>query len=187
MIAITGSIGTGKSTVCTIIKSMGYNVVDCDKLVHHLYLEKEIINQVKELFPDVVDNGFINRKKLGSIIFNNKAEKEKLENLIHPYVRKELNKIKDKKTIVEIQLLFESHMEDLFDVIICVASDAEVQIDRIIKRNNISKESALKIINNQMDINKKIELSDFVIYNNLDMNQLIKDTKELMEKIEVTL
>ena len=72
-------------------------------------------------------------------------------------------------------------------MIICVASDAEVQIDRIIKRNNISKESALKIINNQMDINKKIELSDFVIYNNLDMNQLIKDTKELMEKIELTL
>ena len=114
MIAITGSIGTGKSTVSNIIKSMGFNVIDCDKIVHHLYEQRDIILQVKELFPNVVINNNINRKELGRIIFNDKLAKKKLEELIHPFVRKELEQVKDKLVFVEVPLLFESKMEDIF-------------------------------------------------------------------------
>lgn len=183
MIAITGSIGTGKSTVCTIIRSMGFKIIDCDKVVHQLYLEKDIINQVQSLFPTVVIKNQIDRKKLGQIIFNDKEAKQALEELIHPYVRSELEKVDD-NTIVEVPLLFESKMEDIFDIVICVACDEKLQIKRVMERNKINATSAKNIINNQMSIKDKIEKSDYVIYNDGDMNQLIKDTKDLIKKIK---
>lgn len=186
MIAITGSIGTGKSTVSNIIKSMGFNVIDCDKIVHRLYEQRDIILQVKELFPNVVINNNINRKELGRIIFNDKLAKKKLEELIHPFVRKELEQVKDKMVFVEVPLLFESKMEDIFDKVICVACDSRYQIRRIMERNAIDEESAKKIINNQMPLQEKMALSDYVIYNNEDINSLIQDTKDLVNKIKIS-
>lgn len=184
MIAITGSIGTGKSTVCNIIKSMGFNVVDCDKIVHRLYEELEIILQVKELFPKAVIDNKINRKELGGIIFNDKKAKQDLENLIHPYVRKKLEKIQEEMVFVEVPLLFESHMEDIFSKVICVACDEKYQLQRVMERNSLDEASAKKIINSQMPMQSKIELSDYVIYNNENINNLIKDTKDLINKIK---
>ena len=184
MIAITGSIGTGKSTVCNIIKSMGFEVVDCDKIVHRLYEELSIISQIEKLFPSAVFNNKINRKELGRIIFNDKKSKQDLEELIHPYVRKELEKIQGKMVFVEVPLLFESKMEDIFNVVICVACDEKYQLQRVMERNNLDETSAMKIINSQMTMQSKIELSDYVIYNNENINNLIKDTKELINKIK---
>lgn len=182
MIAITGSIGTGKSTVCKIIRSMGFKIVDCDNIVHHLYLEDYIINQVKEIFPSAIVKNQIDRKKLGNIIFNDLKAKKMLENLIHPYVRTELEKLND-NIFVEVPLLYESNMEDLFDIVICVACDDILQIKRVMERNKINAKDARNIINNQIDIKEKIKLADYTIYNNGDMNQLIKDTKELIQRI----
>ena len=182
MIAITGSIGTGKSTVCTIIRSMGFKIIDCDKIVHQLYLEEEILNKVKELFPSVIIKNQINRKKLGHIIFSDKEAKNKLESLIHPYVRKELEKLND-NVFVEVPLLYESHMEDIFDKVICVACDDIIQIKRVMERNKINAKDARNIINNQMDIKEKVKKADYTLYNNGDMNQLIKDTKDLVKKL----
>lgn len=183
MFAITGSIGTGKSTVCEIIKRKDYLVYDCDKIVHDLYMDQDIINKVKEMFPSAVINNLINRKVLGEIVFNNIFEKKKLENLIHPFVYEELKKIDGKNVFVEVPLLFESHMEGLFDKIICVSCNKDLQIKRVMDRNNVDSITAIKIIKSQMDLENKEKLSDYVIYNNGDLDKLNKEVKKLLENI----
>lgn len=185
MIAITGSVGTGKSTVSNIIKSLGYEIIDCDEIVHKLYQENDVILKIEELFPDVIEKKAINRKKLAQIVFNGSEEKKRLESLIHPLVRNKIaimGKGKD-KLFVEVPLLYESKMEDMFAKVICVASDEFIQVKRIMARNKISEEEAKKIICNQMPIEEKIRLADFVIYNNGDINNLVKETKKIINNI----
>lgn len=185
MFAITGSIGTGKSTISNIIKSLGYEIIDCDEIVHKLYQENDVILKIEKLFPNVIENKTINRKKLGQIIFNNSEEKKKLESLIHPLVRNKIkNKGRENRLIfVEVPLLYESKMEDMFVKVICVACDKDIQVKRIMARNNISKEETEKIIASQMPIEEKIRLADFVIYNNGDINKLIDETKKIINSI----
>lgn len=179
--AITGSIGTGKSTVCDVLKKMGYLVYDADKIVHDLYDEPSVISHIKFMFPNVIINGKIDHKKLADIIYNDNYQKHELENYIHPLVKEKILQMKD--CFVEVPLLFESGMETIFDKVITVYADLDVQIERIMKRNNIKKFDALKIIRNQMDIKEKVQRSDFVIDNNGDMNNIIKQVSDIIKKL----
>lgn len=179
--AITGSIGTGKSTVCDILKQMGYKVYDADKIVHELYKEPAIISHIAFMFPDVVVNNKIDNKKLANIIFNDEYKKHELENYIHPLVKEKMLKMND--CFIEVPLLFESKMENIFDKVITVYCDLDIQVNRIIQRNNIKEVDALKIIRNQMDIKEKVKRSDFVIDNNGDINNVIKQVSDILLKL----
>ena len=192
-IAITGNIAAGKSTVEKTISEMGFMVVDTDKIAHNL-LESDIStrNEIKSLFKDynILDSeGNISRKKIGEIIFKNTEYKTRLEKIIHPKVKIELQKIykknpAEKIIFAAVPLLFEAKFENDFDKIILVAADENIRESRLIKRNNYSIEHAKARIKSQIHQDEKILKSDFIIYNNANISSLKKSTQEVVTKIK---
>ncbi len=166
-IAILGNIASGKSTVEKILKDKGFTVYDTDKIAH------EILENNKHLFPHAIVEGKIDRKKLANIVFNNKEQLKFLESVIHPKVKEFIENINDTEIVfVSVPQLFEAGMEDLFDKIIFVSAPTGIRLERLMKRNNLTKEEALIRINAQMSENEKISKSDFVIVNDKTEEEL---------------
>ncbi len=172
-IAITGNIAAGKTQVEKILANQ-FKVFDTDKIAH------EKLNDLKEFYGyDVFTNGIVDRKKLGELVFNNPELKIKLENIIHPLVKEEVLKIfaenKDENIIfISVPLLFETDFYKLFDKILFVAADENIRLERLKKRNNISKEEALLRIRAQKSQEEKIKRADFIIENNSTPEDLEK-------------
>lgn len=177
-VAITGNIAAGKSELEKLLIKKGYMVVDTDKITHDI-LEKDeqTIENIKTYFEDydiLEDDGTISRRKLGDVVFPNKALKYKLETILHPLIRDRVKKYfsqfeKLPIIFVSVPLLFESGFQHLFDKIILVASDENLRLARLIKRNEYTFDQAKARIRSQMPQDEKIELSDFVIYNNTSL------------------
>lgn len=186
VIGITGSIATGKSSVTKYLIDKGYMVIDSDLLAYNaLTIDENCINQVKELF-DCVENNQIDRRKLGKIIFNDKKAKKQLEEIVHPYVIKEIkSKLKEyqKEALVflDIPLLYESHLEYLCDKIVVVYCNINLQLQRLIKRDNIDRDYAKKIIKNQISVEDKKQLADIVLDNNSNLNDLYKQIDDMLK------
>ena len=194
VIGLTGGIATGKSTVARILASLGAYVINADKIGHNILdKNKDAYNAVINEFGEsiVKENGKINRKKLGKIVFSDKNKLKKLENITHPYIIKEIEKetkekVKEYKHLVlDVPLLFETGLENIVDVSWVVVCSYEKQIERITKRDGLSKKEAKKRIETQMETKKKIKLADFVIYNNgtkeVLNNKVIKKWKKITE------
>ncbi len=181
-VGITGGIATGKSTVLKAFNKQKINVISCDEIVHKLYQNTQVINKINKVFNLTGDK--IDRKKLAQIVFNDKEKKEKLEAIIHPLVRKEIEKEKrlNEYLFVEIPLLFEAKMEDLFDKIICVTCDRNTQMQRLCLRDNLTKEEAEKRINLQLDLKIKEEKSDYIIDSN---DNIDKQITYILKRLEI--
>ena len=182
--AITGTIGSGKSEVVLYLKDRGYHVFDCDKYNAFL-LEKDNVGYkfVKEFFPSCFDNDNLNKQKLANIIFNDEKSKKKLESFLHPLIfeRMEEEALLYDPFFAEVQLLFESGMDKFFDYKLLVVSDENVLLARLLKRG-MKREDILKRISSQMSVKDKIERSDGIIYNNLDLISLHKEIDLWLEK-----
>ncbi len=183
MIVLTGSIATGKSSICKLLEKNGWAVVDADKIAKELIDAKVI----EALFgSNFIKNGEIDRKALGTLIFNNVNQRKKLNEYIHPLIRQEISKqvamLKEEniKYIVDIPLYFESGNYDASKVVL-VYCPKELQIKRVMKRDNISKKEAIKRVDSQIDIEEKRKNADFVIDNSKDVEYLIEQSKKLME------
>jgi len=158
IVGITGGIGSGKSTVSKFIEEKGYKVINSDKKAKKLYLENEELkkNLIKEFGSDFyLADGNINKSYIESIVFGeDEASKEKLaklNRLVHPLVIQdnidEIDRLVEdgeKLIFVESALIFEINMEEAYDYIICVFSDQEKAIERVISRDNTNKEQILK-------------------------------------------
>ena len=179
--AITGSIGTGKTTIAKMFKERGFVIYDADKMVHELYQDEHIIKCVESMFPEAFISGHMDTKVIADVIFHSKEKKKELENFIHPLVRERILELDN--FIIEFPLLFESKMESLFDKIILVYCPKEEQLKRIMKRNNVSLEEAMSRVNSQMDINEKIGLSDFVLNNVGSRNTIKKQVNDIISKL----
>ncbi len=183
---LTGSIGTGKSTVCKILEQNHFKIIDADVVAKkQLELHAE---EVIELFGDVIcENGTIQRKRLADIIFSSKKEKQKLNNLLHPLVQKEIKKQADlldkleKPYIVDIPLFFESDGGYECPMSVVVYTPAEKQLERLMSRDGIGEVDALKRINSQIDIQTKKEMADWVIDNSSDLVHLKEETKRFID------
>lgn len=159
-IAIVGNIASGKSTVEKILLQKGFQVYDTDKIAH------EILEENKHLFPQAIVNGKIERKKLANIVFKDKGQMKYLESVIHPKVKEFIENIETEETIfISVPQLFEAKMEDLFDKIIFISAPLEIRLERLMKRNNLTKEEALVRINAQISEEEKIPKCDWVISN----------------------
>lgn len=182
---ITGSIATGKSTVTNYLRDKGYLVVDSDKLAYDaLTIDQDCINKTKTRFN--LPEGKIDRKKLGTIIFNDKEAKADLEKIIHPYVisriKKEIEDNRDLKYIfLDIPLLYESKLEYLCDKVIVVYLSLEDELKRLMERDQIDKEYAKLIIANQMSIETKKEKADIILDNSGSLENLYKQIEELLK------
>lgn len=179
-IGITGSYGTGKSTVGEILTKLGFPVIETDNIVQDLLKTKNYLTQniVKEFGDTVLNNEssyFINKSALAELVFNDETKRKKLESLIHPVVRKsvsELISINSEKPLifVLIPLLFESGLEHLYDESWCVICDEKIQIERL-ENKGISKEKAYLRILSQLPQSEKSKRSTFVINNSGTVNE----------------
>ncbi len=186
IIGITGGIASGKSNVCSVIRNLGYKVIDCDKITHELYKKgNSIYNAIIDVFGiEYLDSNLeIDRKKLASYVFNNKEALNLLNETTHPFILNEINReinlIKDDIIFIDIPLLYEAKLENLVNKVICVYLDKELQIERLMARDNISREYALVKIHNQMDLKIKKDKADYVI----DSKGTIDETNALVKTI----
>lgn len=186
VIGITGSIGSGKSLVSNYLIKKGYKVLDADLISKEVFDKN--IKRIKKLFPNAFVGGKIDKKQIALEIFNSNILKEKLENIIHPEVLKiikmEIKKNKDLLLFVDVPLLYETSYKKIFDKIIVVYVSKEKQIERLMKRDNIDKEYALKKIASQLSMEEKKRLADFVIDNNEEQEITFKQVDEVLEKLK---
>ena len=187
-IAIFGKVASGKSTVLNIIKDNGYKVISCDEIIADLYKNKDFFNEFNAKlgfsFKNEIDKNVIREWVLKDI-----KNKKKIEKLVHPKVKEEIEKSLKNKTgliFVEVPLLFESKMENMFDVIIAVDIDKEKQIERLQKRNpDTANQLRLLNANNTFEENKK--KADFVILNNSSLRDLNKQVNNTINKLKARL
>ncbi len=195
-IGVTGGIATGKNLVSKYFEELGAYVIDADEVYHKLiYPGKTLWRRLVEEFGSTIvhPQGMIDRKRLGDIVFNNKEALEKLNAITHNEIIKELDREakkheKDYKIIIiNAALLIEAGAEKLVDKIIVVWTDEKTQIERLTKRDNISKEEAKKRIRAQMPLSEKLKYGDYIINNNGSPEETKKQVeriyKELIESL----
>lgn len=210
-VVITGSIGSGKSAVCELLRDRGFEIIDADK-ISHLVLDRcaaqvaeifgaQYVVQAANLNPQAefsVSSGegisfarysSVNRKKLGELVFKNPAELAKLEALLHPKITAEIFsqaqalEAKGKLYFVDIPLFFEGKRYEFFDKVAVVYAPKETLIARVMKRNGLSYDAAKHRVELQIDIEQKRAIADFVIDNSGNLENLKRETQAFLEKI----
>jgi dephospho-CoA kinase len=171
-IGLTGGIGTGKTIVAGIFSEIGIPVFFADQEAKKAYLDVEVLQKIKMLFGEsIFDNQSINFIKLSNLIFSNKIELEKLNDIIHPFVLQKFETwIEDNNStpyvIMESAILFETGYYAMFDKMIAVSAPQELCIERVMKRDGIDRDMVLKRMSNQFSNEVKVERSDYIINNN---------------------
>jgi dephospho-CoA kinase len=192
IIGLTGGIGSGKSAAAKILKELGLKVIDLDQITHRLIMPGEIgyIEIKKEFGEKYIDTkGEIDRKLLREEIFSSFNLKKRIESIFHPIIfeecNKQLNLLKHEKYIVlVIPLLFETeNYISLIDESLLIDCDLETQIERVIKRDNVSKTLVNRIIKNQMNRQEKQLLADKVILNDGNINHLENQLASYYKKL----
>jgi dephospho-CoA kinase len=177
IIALTGGIGSGKTTVAKILESQGFPIINADNLVKSIYQKKSSIDFISNEFPDCVYDGQINFKKLREEVFSFPEKKKVIENFIYPQLEeaflKKLDEFKEQKFILyDVPLLFERGLNKLVDYVVLAYTDREHQIQRVMQRDQISRELAQKIIEAQMSLDDKKNMSDYIVDNSRGLEEL---------------
>ncbi len=195
VIGLTGSIGMGKSKAASMMKIMGVPVHDSDKAVHAALMPKgKAFEEVAVTFPEAWDkkNRVIDRKKLGAIVFHDKAALKKLEAILHPVAQESQSafiramKAKGKKAVVlEIPLLFETGAEKRVDYTVCVTAPPAIQKRRVMKRKGMDEAKFRKIVESQMPDAEKQARADFVVQTGLGYALTFRQLKKILKDIGV--
>ncbi len=192
VLGLTGGIATGKSTITKLFVAEKIPVIDTDEIA------RDLLNKDGECFQDVVDafgeeiislTGEINRKQLGRIIFDDESKRLKLNSIVHPVVRNitenmiEIEKRNSDIVLLVVPLMFEVGFDDLCDRIIAIAVSRTNQIERLMIRDNISREDAVKRIETQISTGDKVRKSNYIINNNETIIQAKKDFKKIIDDL----
>ncbi|MDJ0287075.1 MULTISPECIES: dephospho-CoA kinase [Bacillus] len=196
VIGLTGGIASGKSTVSQMIKEKGIRVVDADIIAKEAVSKgSPALHQIVQTFGEEVllPNGELNRQQLGAIIFSDEEKRKKLNAIVHPEVRKEMLKQRDEGVsnnetfvVLDIPLLFESKLEGLVDRIIVVYTTPDLQLSRLMNRNDLSEEEALNRIHSQQSLEEKCQKADRVIENTKDLAFMRKQLENILNEWEHT-
>jgi dephospho-CoA kinase len=188
IIGLTGGIGSGKTTIAKHFASLGIPVYIADDEAKKLMDNSEIIAKLQAVFGnEIIENQKIDRKALAQIVFQNPKKLKILNSIIHPAVKKHftdwLSTYKNHPIIIkEAAILFESGSYKDCDSIITVTSPLEERVNRVMKRDNASRESILDRINNQWTDEQRISKSDYVIIN-ISVNEALKQAEEILKKL----
>ncbi|MEI6853512.1 MAG: dephospho-CoA kinase [Bacteroidota bacterium] len=171
-IGLTGGIGTGKSVVAGIFSGMGIPIFFADQEAKKAYSDLEVLQKIKVLFGEsIFDNQSVNFIKLSNLIFSNKIELEKLNDIIHPFVLQKFeNWITENSSapyvIMESAILYETGYDTMFDKMIAVTAPTELCIERVMQRDGIDRDMVLKRMSNQFPNETKVDRADFCVQNN---------------------
>ena len=192
IIGITGGIASGKSTVTEFLRQKGFQVVDADAVVHQLQKPGGRLYQILvEHFGEKVllENGELNRPLLASLIFSNPEEQEWSKRTQGEIIREELAALRNQFAqtealfFMDIPLLFEQNYASWFDETWLVYVNRDVQLERLMKRDQISKEAAESRLNSQWPLERKISLASHSLDNNGNQEQLIAQVVQLLEEM----
>lgn len=175
-IGLTGGIASGKSTVSAMLTELGAALVDADRIAREVVGPgtAELSEIARAFGEDVLhEDGTLNRKRLGAIVFADAAQRKRLEQIVHPAIRRimrqrmaELEKADPKRlVVVDVPLLFESGLQGMFERVMLVYVPPDVQLKRLMARDDLTREQALDRIGAQMPMERKRELADIIIDN----------------------
>ena len=169
-IAITGTIGSGKTEASIYLRKLGYDVFDCD-LENSKILEQRSYELLHEEFKECFDGKLLNKEKLASLVFNNPNKRLELESILHPIILDRLMDRTDDPLFAEVPLLFESNWDGYFDESLLIVCDENIAIERLINRG-LSEKQAKQRMANQMSVQEKIKKATRIIYNNGSLDEL---------------
>lgn len=188
IVALTGGIATGKSTVAELFRVKGYPVIDADRLVKEIYKTPEAKSFIQTHFPEASNDGEIDFKQLRIAVFGNPHKQDKVEKFIYSKLPDEFLKVfkslnNPEFVIYDVPLLFEKKLDQKIDVSVCVYSPKSFQLDRLIKRDKITAELAESILLKQLDIESKKQSSDLIIENVADQDALKKNFENVLKEL----
>jgi dephospho-CoA kinase len=194
IIALTGGIASGKTLVANALKELGANIIDTDIISREIVEPgSSVIEQIRQAWGDDMLNpdGTLNRLKMADLIFTSETEREKLNRIMHPEIRKkmlqDIEEIKGVVAVIVIPLLFEAEVPIYYDEAWVVYCSPVMQKERLIKRNDLSPEEAQKRINSQYPIDRKVEMADVVIDNSGTEESVKISAKKEWEKLRARL
>ena len=192
-IGVTGSAGSGKSLVCEGFRRIGLITLDCDEIARQVVEPGRTAYDlvVKAFGAEVVaPDRTLDRPALRRMIVTTKGSREKLESILHPVIISETVRLmeeavysKQKSCAVEVPLLFELGMENLFDVVVVVTASDSTLVDRISRRDGVNRESAQKLLAIQMPQSEKVQKADYVIENRGEPEAVFKSVDGLYQKL----
>lgn len=181
-VAVTGGIGAGKSEFMRAVKELGIRTYSADEINAELLRDKRYIEKLSEAFPLAVKDGKVDKSVLREEVFSDEKKRKTLNALAHPEIRRQIEEITG-DAVIEVPLLFESGMTDLFDRVIVVTAGEDVRINRIVSTRNISKDLAKNIIKNQATDDERIKLADYVAINDGTRKDLYEQAKNIIKRI----
>lgn len=186
VIGLTGMSGAGKSTACGVFKSEGFDIIDCDKICRDIVEKgKPCLNEIAASFGSriLTKEGEYNRREVGRIIFGDSNKRFLINRIMYPYVSyiviKRILQTKKRFAVIDAPTLFESGIDDICDVIVSITADKETLINRIVSRDNTSRETAENRLKSQQTCDFYKSRSDYVIDN-------IEDSLSFIKRIEST-
>lgn len=190
IVGITGTIASGKSTVSEYFFRRGYLVLDADKITKELQRSQDVLLELELCFgSDILgEQAQLNRKILREKVFRDEHLLQKLNAIMHPRVRESFEKVREDHfpeeiVFFDIPLLFEAKFDDLCDKILLVCAKREIQIQRIVLRDKSNRGLAEQIIKSQTPEEEKRKRADYIIENNVSLEELYKKLERLEERI----
>lgn len=189
-VGLTGGLGSGKTTVSSLLKSLGFAVIDADAISHQQLVPKSdaYIEILKDFGPGILNpDETIHRKKLGDIVFKNALKRQKLEQILHPKIQQRVLELKKELSLTheiafyDVPLLFEKKLEKNFDAILVVDCPLSLRLQRVMERNGWTQTEALNRIAAQLPLEEKVLKTPYVIKNDGDLEQLKLETQRVLK------
>lgn len=192
-VGLTGSIGMGKSTTADMFRAEGIAVLDSDQLVHDLY-KGPAAAEIDRVFPGVVVNGVVDRRRLAARVLDDPGALKRLEAIVHPMVWaardaliEERRNQGDRIVVFDIPLLFETGAEKDFDVIVVVTAPEDVQRARVLAREGMTAEKFASILSKQTPDSEKRARADFVVHTDRGLDAAREEVRNIVKALEARL
>lgn len=190
-LGLTGSIGTGKSTTARMLRRVHIPVYDADEEVHRLLNQDEaVFTLVKNLFPETIVEGRIERSKLGARVFQDKKALADLEEILHPCVKSAARRFMTEQAkkntplaVLDIPLLFEKGYEPLCDKVMVTTCRPELQQERVMARPDMTLEKFKKITDHQLSLEEKTARADFILTTNTHRLETFRQLREILDQV----
>lgn len=193
VIGLTGGIASGKSTISSILKAVGWPVIDADLIARQIVMpgSKGLEQIVNRFGPQMLNSdGTLDRKKLGKTVFDDPKKLSDLDKIEHPLIQEaidfQLDEFKKQHlpvVVLDVPLLFETGMDEECDLTVLAVVDQATQLKRLMKRDQISKMDAVKKISSQMSLKEKMQRADVIIDNNGTLEQTRSQVAELVDRV----